>query len=519
MTRRLFPVIALLICCGDKPDDTGAAPASSEPDILVSPSSIDFGFLEVGQQAAYTEIVRIQNLGEGSLNLGALELQPVDAPFEAGLLGAPLVEAGGSVDLELSFDPQQHGEFEATLSIASDDPDTPSASVALQGLGLAPMVDLAPQYYDFGTVTIGCEHQLELHVTNIGSDTLEVLGLRMDSASGELVLRSVVQDPWTVVPGSSADITVSYAPVDEHYDVAYLSVQTNDPSGEDALSTIQGNGTVATELITDSWTQPEPATTDMIIAVNTSTSMEEQLLWIPEALGHMQEFLAGRGRDFQIAIVTDGTGCVAGDEAWIHQDHSRDEAEALAQAMLVPPNDGWEHATFHLLEAALQESGSGGCNEGRRDDAKLSLLGISDAADGSGGEWSTWVASLQQHVDDPADLVFHAIGGDYPSGCDDADPYTGMFEAVAATGGLFMSLCDTDQEANMEAMARHTAGAMNRFDLSEAPVQDTIEVRINGATATDWAYSETWQAVFFDEDHTPESGASIEIEYTVLPAC
>jgi hypothetical protein len=115
--------------------------------------------------------------------------------------------------------------------------------------------------------------------------------------------------------------------------------------------------------------------------------------------------------------------------------------------------------------------------------------------------------------------VFHAIGGDYPSGCDDADPYTGMFEAVAATGGLFMSLCDTDQEANMEAMARHTAGAMNRFDLSEAPVQDTIEVRINGATATDWAYSETWQAVFFDEDHTPESGASIEIEYTVLPAC
>ena len=50
----------------------------------------------------------------------------------------------------------------------------------------------------------------------------------------------------------------------------------------------------------------------------------------------------------------------------------------------------------------------------------------------------------------PDDVVFHAIGGDYPSGCGGNDAYTGMYEASVATGGLFFRFALRTGQLNLK---------------------------------------------------------------------
>lgn len=74
----------------------------------------------------------VQNTGDVNLNVSDLT---VPSPFSVD--STPFsVGPGGSHDVNVSFTPGQPGDFESTLSITSDDPQTPVASVTVTGTGI-----------------------------------------------------------------------------------------------------------------------------------------------------------------------------------------------------------------------------------------------------------------------------------------------------------------------------------------------------------------------------------------------
>ena len=193
----------------------------------------------------------------------------------------------------------------------------------------------------------------------------------------------------------------------------------------------------------------------------------------------------------------------------------------------VPYGNNTERA-FMLLEAFLSEAvdvngtpDPSGCNYGViREGAKLNLVGVSDEPEQSSNTYAYYISLFQGLKSNPDDVVIHAIGGDYPSGCGGNSAYTGMYEASVATGGLFLSICATDWASQLQALAEGSAQDLTSFALTQQPVPSTIEVRIDGQSSTlGWSYNPTDNAIDFDTDYVPEGGSVIEVDYAVYGDC
>lgn len=129
-----------LLVDSDDPDEArvavplaGAVPVG---DIAVDPARWDFGSLEVGAEATTT--VTVSNVGEGPLTISAWGWTATDLDMEA-FEGAPMVlGAGESTDVPVRYAPSGAGVDEGTLTVSSDDPDTPSTGAQLFGAGTEP---------------------------------------------------------------------------------------------------------------------------------------------------------------------------------------------------------------------------------------------------------------------------------------------------------------------------------------------------------------------------------------------
>ena len=113
------------------PEDTGPA-----PDIDVSPSSIDFGFVGKGCTSDQEEIT-ITNVGTWELEVTAVELEGDGAGYFSVAAGQlPLyLQPGESKVLTADFSPIATAELEIDIVVTSNDPDEPEVDVALSGAG------------------------------------------------------------------------------------------------------------------------------------------------------------------------------------------------------------------------------------------------------------------------------------------------------------------------------------------------------------------------------------------------
>jgi hypothetical protein len=92
--------------------------------------------------------------------------------------------------------------------------------------------------------------------------------------------------------------------------------------------------------------------------------------------------------------------------------------------------------------------------------------------------------------------------------------------ASLATGGVSALICDANWVATLSALAWLSQSVADTFELSQTPVESTIEVRVNGSnTYVGWFYNSALQAIVFDLSHIPEVGDEIDIEYAVSGEC
>ena len=73
-----------------------------------------------------------------------------------------------------------------------------------------------------------------------------------------------------------------------------------------------------------------------------------------------------------------------------------------------------------------------------------------------------------------------------------------------------MSICASDLSTTMDTLARESI-ALSEFPLSDEPIEDTIEVEIDGIISTAWTYSESTNAITFTT--VPSDGSNIDVTY------
>ncbi|MDI1447958.1 DUF1573 domain-containing protein [Polyangium sp. 6x1] len=114
------------------------------PDVVLPKTEIDFGEIEVGQKSL--ESFSLWNAGEARAKVTIVSSSPELFPAWDPSLD---IEPGVTADTAVRFMPRKNGPFEATLFIASNDPNDPVQEIVLKGVGfggpVAPSQDISQE--------------------------------------------------------------------------------------------------------------------------------------------------------------------------------------------------------------------------------------------------------------------------------------------------------------------------------------------------------------------------------------
>lgn len=184
-------------------------------DIMVQPSSIDFGAIAPGMRAMAMLVVTNAGTGDG----GPLEIHGVQvddpAHFTVHPATATVLHPGTDAALvQVEFHPQDIGVFEATLTIESSDGDTPAYPVSLRGEARElPPCDyvVQPPNLAFGPVQKGSSAVLAARLLNVGDEECVFSSVALAPGSDSAFRQpdgpiGVAQVP----PGGALDVPVRF---------------------------------------------------------------------------------------------------------------------------------------------------------------------------------------------------------------------------------------------------------------------------------------------------------------------
>lgn len=237
VTAALLPL--LLSACGP---DTGITRLL--PDIAVAPSELDFGVVRLGDDPAL--VLQVVNAGQGPLGVTGITFADPQATGIEAWSVAPAtldVEAGGSAEVLVTFEPTDLADYQAALLLATTDPESPLVTVPLRGSGIEGGPDLAVDVdaLDFGTVKVGGTSSRVFTVENQGDEDLVISGQSLQAGSGAFTLQS---DPRgeVLAPGDSFPVLVAYAPTGTDGDSGSFTLASNDAEGDRVTVSFLGNG-------------------------------------------------------------------------------------------------------------------------------------------------------------------------------------------------------------------------------------------------------------------------------------
>jgi cytoskeletal protein CcmA (bactofilin family) len=130
--------------------------AATFPDIAVSPLQLGFGAVTIGEPSA-PQLITIDNIGSADLSISNITINNSSYLFLTPPTVPLIIPAGGSEVLSVIFQPATTGVVNGTLSITSDDPDSPEVNVYLSGEGLEPPPTTPHNYLLLAEERIGIE--------------------------------------------------------------------------------------------------------------------------------------------------------------------------------------------------------------------------------------------------------------------------------------------------------------------------------------------------------------------------
>ena len=526
----------LLISCSDynltlKPESV--EPGIIAPEIDVTPLEHEFGNLNATGDVG-TITLSIENIGNDTLMLHNVSLVNGVPEFTLSALAQSELEPDESTDIIVQYDPSTYESNYEEVSILSNDEDEPEVIVPLNGAGDAPVIQVTPLHHDFGTVLVGCDDGLEVLIENIGNVNLNIDDLQYYAS---LPVDFEIDDyeasegplPWVLAPGQKASVNVGYTPLDIIYDGAWLEVMSDDPITPIAVAEQEAMGDYEA-WITDSFTQDEEVSVDILFVVDNSGSMSANQTNLQNNFGDFIAVFGAAGVDYHIALITTDDATFVGS---VITSASPDPiTEFNDQVDLIGYHgSAYEKGLWYSYVATDVggDAAPGSATGFFRSSAKLVVVYVSDEPDsshgthGHGGSSSMATSDYSSHLislKSSSDLVVaHAVAGDYPSGCSTnggAQFGDGYYDVVNDLGGTFMSICADDWSITMDTLATESI-AMLAFPLSDAPIENTITVEIDSVISSDWMYDSAANSITFTV--APPEGSAIEITYAIWAEC
>lgn len=236
-----------------------------------TPSAADFtdyGNVQVAG-APLTRTFTIQNVGDEALTLNGTPLVSVGgtnaADFTVTTLPASTnIATAGNTTFQLRFTPSALGVRNATITIASTDPDESPYTFAIRGTGVsAPKIALSnlanvtivngdstpsvAESTDFGTVNTALGTRTQTFaISNLGAGTLNLTGTPRVIVGGANAadFTITVLPPATIAPSTNQTFVVSFDPSGDGVRTATLTIANDDITGNPYTFDIRGTGAV-----------------------------------------------------------------------------------------------------------------------------------------------------------------------------------------------------------------------------------------------------------------------------------
>ncbi|MDN5354610.1 MAG: hypothetical protein PWQ09_1366 [Candidatus Cloacimonadota bacterium] len=208
---------------------------SELPDIAVSEEELDFGAVAVQEIA--TETLTIQNTGVNLLEIYSMDINNTAFNCNTNTLS---LQPGEQQEIEIDFEPGEVMEYSAQLVLTSNDPDEANLAVDLIGIGVIagePDIQVDVEALDFGQIEVGQDSLKTVLLKNNGELSLEISEIILESE-----VFSYTPQITTIEPGSSQQLTVTFAPLAAEIYESNLQIISNDPDQSEIEISLTGEG-------------------------------------------------------------------------------------------------------------------------------------------------------------------------------------------------------------------------------------------------------------------------------------
>ena len=290
-----------------------------------NPNDDDLSFGMVASGSSSTGQVVLLNTGASDLVITDMATDNEAFALPSSLTDAlPLtIEASGSYVLDVSFNPTTQQLYSgASLTISSNDEDTPEYTLALSGTGtvssdkpdivLSDTQGVELSSLSFEDTVVDGSSTMTIRIGNTGAASLDVTSASLSGAGADAFqvvqtnLANKSSDNYGVAADGQRAIQVKFLPTDTGAYNATLTLTSNDPDESSVVIPLTGSG-AAPELVVDL----NPADGTVANALNPSVVFGEQ---VADGAG-------GQRGEYPISIVNTGTtaltisGIAFGEEA------------------------------------------------------------------------------------------------------------------------------------------------------------------------------------------------------------
>jgi hypothetical protein len=277
--------------------------------------------------------------------------------------------------------------------------------------------------------------------------------------------------------------------------------------------------------VTEYFTQVPLPKVDILWVVDTTGSMNEELLSLKSGFVSFVEDLELEQLNYQIGVITTDMSVDGGllhGNPWIITAELEDPGDSFAEAIdSLPVSVGIEAGLAAFIEA-LSEPLASDRNRGfRRNDAALHVIVVSDSDDESDDflngvpevDAAKFLTDESLRTGAPAWLS--AVVGPEPIGCvgqGGAVVGTAYIAVAEVSGGEVLSICEPELTDLFGGLGSLSFSYSAEFELQGRAAPDSVSVTVNGEAETEgWFVEVAPSRLVFDTP--PVAGAQIEIRY------
>lgn len=272
---------------------------------------------------------------------------------------------------------------------------------------------------------------------------------------------------------------------------------------------------------------------DLLWVIDNSGSMENEQDLLAANFEYFINNLNASNTDFQIGVITtdlvNDSGFLQGSPKIISS-QSMTDAQIVAAFINnvkvgvtgVSAERGLKTAKVALQYAKI----SGSVNFGfLRDNAYLAIVFVSDEDDSSIEDTLDFI-NFFKTVKGASNLTkVYSIVDDINYGCTGeiasknavtlGERYMSVSEEL---GGFTKSICTTNFASSLDKIGEGILKLVNSFELSEVPLQETLQVRVNGSSIPNdidsgFIYDHASKSVVFIGSYVPVEGATVTVTY------